>query len=369
MTDKPILFSGSMVRAILREIEAPGTGKSQTRRVLKFGAEPPAWFGEGLPTNDPAEWAFRYYDKGSDSDELRYLPDIPSYAIGDRLWVKHSFDVFPVYFMPIAGYEGLYSAGTDGVIYRVDGSSPSPLKGSPTGDNKYLSVSLSRNGVWHTFSVHSLIATAFYGEKPFDDAQVRHLNNEKFENRPQNLCWGTMEENWTDRRASKAGIGESHHNVRLSEQDVEAIRLSSASQRSLAKQYGVAQSTIWAVKAGKNWRYPEPAPPSHKLFKPWRSSMFMPKWASRITLLVTDVRVQRLQEIDVDDVIDEGVYPIGDEGRSISADDTINEYRILWDSLNAKRDGGDYAWAKNPWVAAYSFKPFAGNIDQIEVAE
>lgn len=35
MTDKPILFSAPMVRALLREIETPGTGKTQTRRVLK----------------------------------------------------------------------------------------------------------------------------------------------------------------------------------------------------------------------------------------------------------------------------------------------------------------------------------------------
>ena len=36
MGDKPILFTGPMVRAILREIEAPGTGKTQTRRVAKL---------------------------------------------------------------------------------------------------------------------------------------------------------------------------------------------------------------------------------------------------------------------------------------------------------------------------------------------
>jgi hypothetical protein len=90
-----------------------------------------------------------------------------------------------------------------------------------------------------------------------------------------------------------------------------------------------------------------------------RPSMFMPRWASRITLDVTDVRVQRLQEISVDDAIAEG-RPKGGEFLS-----SRRWFRTLWDSLNADRGFG---WSYNPWVVAITFRPHLCNIDQMEKA-
>ena len=83
----------------------------------------------------------------------------------------------------------------------------------------------------------------------------------------------------------------------------------------------------------------------------WRPSIFMPRWASRITLEITDVRVQRLQEITEEDARAEGCHPkINDSLPDWTAKES---FKILWDSLNAKR-GLD--WDKNPWVWALSFK-------------
>lgn len=106
-------------------------------------------------------------------------------------------------------------------------------------------------------------------------------------------------------------------------------------------------------------------------------AMHMPRWASRITLIVTDVRVQRLQEISEADAIAEGIerktlcgigevwkhylYPDGPVGWQ----NATQSFQSLWDSINAERG---YGWDTNPWVAAYTFQPILGNIDHVESA-
>lgn len=86
----------------------------------------------------------------------------------------------------------------------------------------------------------------------------------------------------------------------------------------------------------------------------WRSPIFMPRWASRITLELTDVRVERLDEIDEADAIAEGVDVVGELlTKRERADERINQYCWAWDELNAKRGFG---WDVNPWVWVLSFK-------------
>lgn len=106
--------------------------------------------------------------------------------------------------------------------------------------------------------------------------------------------------------------------------------------------------------------------------KPWSPSIYMPRWRSRLTLEVTEVRVQRLQEISDYDATAEGVNPFNDECRWCHGSGTVSSsiditqpecpcryegaakanYARLWDSLNAKRG---HSWASNPWVWCISF--------------
>lgn len=81
----------------------------------------------------------------------------------------------------------------------------------------------------------------------------------------------------------------------------------------------------------------------------WRPSIHMPRWASRITLEVTDVRVQRLQDISEEDAIAEGVVcpRLGTYGMK---PETV--FRDLWDSI--AKPGAK--WDDNPWVWAVTFK-------------
>ena len=94
-----------------------------------------------------------------------------------------------------------------------------------------------------------------------------------------------------------------------------------------------------------------------------RPSIHMPRWASRITLEIVSVRVERLQDISYEDALAEGVLdfrpliePECQQGET--ADECARRlcwpqrcYRQLWESIN-----GEGSWAKNPWVWAIEFR-------------
>jgi hypothetical protein len=83
----------------------------------------------------------------------------------------------------------------------------------------------------------------------------------------------------------------------------------------------------------------------------WRPSIHMPRWASRITLEITKVRVERLQDISDDDIIAEGrSLPIDKKCCDVSAY-LHAVFKERWDSLHGKG-----AWDKNPWVWVLEFK-------------
>lgn len=93
----------------------------------------------------------------------------------------------------------------------------------------------------------------------------------------------------------------------------------------------------------------------------WRPSIFMPRAASRITLEVTEVRVERLQDISEADAIAEGVVEhqtlrpgtraCNIDGGMMHACGPVPVYRWLWESIN-----GPGSWELNPWVWAVSFR-------------
>jgi hypothetical protein len=93
---------------------------------------------------------------------------------------------------------------------------------------------------------------------------------------------------------------------------------------------------------------------------PWRPSIHMPRDASRLSLRIKSVRVERLQEISEEDAQAEGL-----SGPMIDAemDAIVNQiglapskaFRALWESLNAK----SHPWASNPWVWVVEFERVA----------
>lgn len=79
-------------------------------------------------------------------------------------------------------------------------------------------------------------------------------------------------------------------------------------------------------------------------WKPWKPSIFMPKYASRITLEIQEVKHERLQDISRENAIAEGCL-------------NIEDFKALWISIN-----GSISWTRNPWVWAIEFSVIKGAI-------
>ena len=131
---------------------------------------------------------------------------------------------------------------------------------------------------------------------------------------------------------------------------------------------------------GQEWEQPhyratDPAPelmlPSGECGCRWRPSIHMPRWASRITLEVTSVRPERVQNISEDDALAEGIsevpfrpddgFPVcsgymagPDDGVSPLDPTARDTFARLWETINGKRTG--CSWADNPWVWAITFR-------------
>jgi len=90
-----------------------------------------------------------------------------------------------------------------------------------------------------------------------------------------------------------------------------------------------------------------------------RPSIFMPRWASRLTLTVTDVRIQRLQDITEEDAKAEGVA-LAISGQGDDGTIKIRTHRTgfvgIWQEINGN-------WLDNPWVVALTFTVERRNID------
>jgi hypothetical protein len=91
----------------------------------------------------------------------------------------------------------------------------------------------------------------------------------------------------------------------------------------------------------------------------WQNVLFMPREASRLTLEITNVKAERVQDISAEDARAEGAAPCDFRG-TLNGEpatgvifDPVYAFSMLWDSINLKRGQG---WAKNPWCWCITFK-------------
>lgn len=94
----------------------------------------------------------------------------------------------------------------------------------------------------------------------------------------------------------------------------------------------------------------------HKDHMPWRPSIHMPKEAARIWLKVTEVRVERLQEMNGQDVLKEGINSHVHPEANYFDGNQREMFEELWNSTIKKSELNLYGWEANPWVWVIEFE-------------
>lgn len=162
---------------------------------------------------------------------------------------------------PIPGFKN-YEVSSIGRIrsWKIKGSNANRLTSkpwllkTPRANTGYLMVCLSfTNGKQRSYPIHRLVALAFLG-RPKPGEVCRHLNDNKLDNRPGNLAWGTQRENVLDAIRNGTRTGERASGAKLTKQQVIEILASNESAKSLAKRYGIEFHTIYDIRLGKTWK-------------------------------------------------------------------------------------------------------------------
>lgn len=100
-----------------------------------------------------------------------------------------------------------------------------------------------------------------------------------------------------------------------------------------------------------DWRFDEMFDPyGIQRLMPWRSSTQMPRWASRLTLEIVDVRVERVQDVTHNDAVAEACF------------EWLPEVPLTAFAQHWKARHGDQSWKQNPWVWVISFKITEGEV-------
>jgi len=163
--------------------------------------------------------------------------------------------------IPVVGYEGLYSVSNLGRVkshHHHNGAGECVLRPGIISRYGHLRVRLCAEGRIRQMLVHRLVLEAFVGPRPAG-CECRHLDGNPANNRLDNLCWGTRTENMSDRdRHGTTARGERCGRAKLTEANVHEIRKlleQGMPQRKIGRLYGVSGVAIAKIKLGKTWAH------------------------------------------------------------------------------------------------------------------
>lgn len=140
-------------------------------------------------------------------------------------------------------------------------------------------------------------------------------------------------------------------------------KLCKADERSAARIYRASCEQrpgnygLWSIPDDADWK---PHTKDYQYEGAWRPSIHMPRWASRITLEITDVRVERLNSISQSDAIAEGAPPSHRSIDAVSQQFGYPDFSRSWFGQTWGHIYGDESWQANPWVWVIEFKRAEG---------
>lgn len=159
---------------------------------------------------------------------------------------------------PLKGYKGFYNISSEGKVFSLKNKKELKLRYHNSG---YIRLALYKEGKRNDIFLHRLVAINFL-ENPNFKLQVNHKDGNKMNNKVDNLEWVSPSEN--SLHSYKVGLqfpirGEKHYSAKLTCEEVKSIRNlyipRKYSQRRLAKEFNVHQSSIKDILSGKNWGY------------------------------------------------------------------------------------------------------------------
>lgn len=164
---------------------------------------------------------------------------------------------------PVCGFDGYYEVDTEGNVYSLPrfGETPYGIRSYGGGQlnpflvKGYQVVTLRMPGVQKAVKVHRLVLLAFRGP-PADGLICCHNNGVKVDNRLENLRWDTPAGNGADMVLhGNSQKGEKSPNSKLNKNDVIEIRKKTCTLKEAAQRFGVSQSLIVGIRAGKFWSH------------------------------------------------------------------------------------------------------------------
>jgi len=189
----------------------------------------------------------------SDLDHAEWLngPELPPPDEEDTEMNLRPIATPGTLWVEVPGFPGLF-VDYDGRQASVRSGTARILKGYRRG--QYLALSASGGGPY----AHQVVCDIFHGEKPFSEAEVRHINGNRDDNRAANLAWATHRENEADKQLhGTSPAGERNGMAKLSRSDVEAMRsmrIGGQSFSQIAKQFGISTMTAFRAVRGQAWK-------------------------------------------------------------------------------------------------------------------
>lgn len=178
----------------------------------------------------------------------------------DEIW--YPIPGFPDY--EFSSDQRVRSSYVRGARRKTSETQKSILK--PINLHGYAGYPLMRDGVRHRVYVHKIVAALAYGDTP-DGLLVLHSDDDKHNNFPSNLTFGTSSDNrrdairngkWKRSPTFTWKLGTDHRNSKLNDDSVRRIRemaASGQSQSSIAKKFGVSQTAVSHIVLGKTWKH------------------------------------------------------------------------------------------------------------------